>query len=66
MTLLDFLAAVTLRVFCVDGGYMHGVFLPESTLVAVQTVPIPAGIYLFLSGLVGLSLMRYGHKTTKV
>ena len=45
---------------------MHGVFLPESTLVAVQTVPIPAGIYLFLSGLVGLSLMRYGHKTTKV
>ena len=43
---------------CVDGGYMHGVFLPESTLVAVQTVPIPAGIYLFLSGLVGLGMVR--------
>ena len=43
---------------CVDGGYMHGVFLPESTLVAVQTVPIPAGIYLFLSGLIGLGIVR--------
>ena len=55
---MDFLAAVTLKVLCVDGGYMHGVFLPESTLVAVQTVPIPAGIYLFLSGLIGLGIVR--------
>ena len=43
---------------CVDGGYIHGVYLPESTLFAVQTVPVPAGISLFLSGLVGLGLMR--------
>ena len=50
------------QAICVDGAFSSDsyLYLPGSTLVAVLTVPIPvpAGIYLFLSGLVGLGLMR--------
>ena len=35
-----------------------GAYIPNSYGGALAAVPLPAGIYLFLSGLVGLALMR--------